>query len=110
VEAAATFDFIVSNPPYVSAAEYEKLPRDVRNFEPREALLSGPKGTEVIERLLPQSVERLKLGGHLLIETSPMIHAAVQELVAAAAGLQPCPTVKDLSRLPRIVVAKWAHG
>src|SRR5262249_48745571 len=52
----ATFDFIVSNPPYVSAAEYEKLPRDVKNYEPCEALLAGPKGTEVIERLLPQAV------------------------------------------------------
>ena len=32
-------DYVVSNPPYVSAAEYEKLPRDVKDFEPREALL-----------------------------------------------------------------------
>jgi release factor glutamine methyltransferase len=106
VDAAATFDFIVSNPPYVSAAEYEKLPRDVKNFEPREALLAGPKGTEVIERMLPQAVERLRPGGHLLIEISPMIHGAVQDLLAAVNGLQPGPTVKDLSRLPRVVVAK----
>jgi release factor glutamine methyltransferase len=106
VEGEATFDFIVSNPPYVSAAEYDKLPRDVKNFEPREALLAGPKGTEVIERLISQAAERLRPGGHLLIEISPMIHAAVQALLAAAPGLQPGPTVKDLARLPRVVQAR----
>jgi release factor glutamine methyltransferase len=106
VVAAATFDFVVSNPPYVSAAEYEKLPRDVKCYEPREALLAGAKGTEVIERLLPQAVARLRPGGHVLIEISPMIHGAVQELLAAAPSLQPGPTVKDLARLPRVVQAK----
>jgi release factor glutamine methyltransferase len=110
VDAAATFDFIVSNPPYVSAAEYENLPRDVKAFEPREALLAGPKGTEVIERLLPEAAARLRPGGHLLIEISPMIHAAVQALLAATPGLQPGPTVKDLSRLPRVVQAKKLQG
>lgn len=97
----AKFDFIVSNPPYVSAAEYEKLPRDVKNFEPREALLAGPQGTEVIERLISQAVPRLRPGGYLLIEISPMIHTAVQALLAAVPELQPGPTVKDLARLPR---------
>ena len=106
IEAGPAFDFIVSNPPYVSTAEYEKLPRDVKDFEPREALLAGPKGTEVIERLIVQAAERLRPGGHLLIEISPMIHAAVQGLLAAAPGLQPGPTVKDLARLPRVVQAK----
>ncbi|MEI8371746.1 MAG: peptide chain release factor N(5)-glutamine methyltransferase [Planctomycetota bacterium] len=106
VEAEPKFDFIVSNPPYISTAEYEKLPRDVKDFEPREALLAGPKGTEVIERLILQATERLRPGGHLLIEISPMIHSAVQALLAASPGLQPGPTVKDLARLPRVVQAR----
>ena len=100
------FDFIVSNPPYISTAEYEKLPRDVKNFEPREALLAGPQGTEVIERLILQAGERLRPGGHLLIEISPMIHTAVQAILSAAPGLQPGATIKDLARLPRVVQAK----
>jgi len=106
IAAEPKFDFIVSNPPYVSAAEYEKLPRDVKNFEPREALLAGPEGTEVIQRLISQAVERLRPDGHLLIEISPMIHSAVLALLAAMPGLQPGPTVKDLARLPRVVQAK----
>ena len=48
------FDFIVSNPPYVSVAEFEQLAAEIKKFEPREALLAGPRGTEVIERLLPR--------------------------------------------------------
>jgi release factor glutamine methyltransferase len=110
IDAAVTFDFVVSNPPYVSAAEYEKLPRDVKDFEPRDALLAGPKGTEVIERLVPQAAARLRPGGHLIVEISPMIHAVVQELLAAIPGLRPEPTVKDLARLPRVVRAKRDEG
>ena len=106
IDAEPKFDFIMSNPPYVTTAEYEKLPRDVKNFEPREALVAGPKGTEVIECLIVQAAQRLRPGGHLLIEISPMIHDAVQALLAAAPGLQPGPTVKDLARLPRVVQAK----
>jgi release factor glutamine methyltransferase len=100
------FDIIVSNPPYVSAAEYENLPPDVKNFEPREALLSGPKGTEVIERLIPQAAQRLRPGGSLLIEISPMINDAVLALLASAAGLRTGPTIKDLGRLPRVAQAR----
>jgi release factor glutamine methyltransferase len=105
IAAEPAFEFIVSNPPYVSAAEYEELPRDVKDFEPREALLAGPNGTEVIQRLIPQAVQRLRPGGHLLIEISPMIRSAVQAILAAVPELQSGPTVKDLARLPRVVQA-----
>jgi len=47
--AGATFDFVVSNPPYVSEEEYADLDRTVRDFEPRLALVAGPSGAEVIE-------------------------------------------------------------
>ena len=39
----AQFDFVVSNPPYVSTEEYRQLPVDVRDYEPREALVAGPR-------------------------------------------------------------------
>jgi len=98
-------DFVVSNPPYVSAAEFEQLPDDVRKFEPRQALVGGPTGTEIIARLIPQAAERLAVGGHLLIEISPMIETAVQELVQAESRLRLEPTIKDLARLPRVIQA-----
>ena len=42
--AGVSFDFIASNPPYVSESEYEQLARDVRDFEPPVALFGGPDG------------------------------------------------------------------
>ncbi|MFW6125330.1 MAG: peptide chain release factor N(5)-glutamine methyltransferase, partial [Pirellulales bacterium] len=83
VPRSARFGFIVSNPPYVSEAELERLPTVVRDHEPAGALLAGERGTEVIERLVPQAAERLRPGGHLLIEVSPMIAAAVEGLLDA---------------------------
>lgn len=100
------FDFIASNPPYVRTSEYESLAPDVKKYEPQGALVAGPKGTEVIEQLIPQAAERLHPGGHLLVEISPMIHDDVQALLMADDRFEPLPTIKDLARLPRIVQAK----
>ncbi len=106
VPAAACFDFILSNPPYVSTAEFERLPATVRDFEPRTALVAGPQGTEVIARLIPQAADRLVGGGHLLLETSPMVHESVRALVGAEPRLELGPTIKDLARLSRVVQAR----
>lgn len=101
-----TFDFVISNPPYVTEAEFAELSPDVRNYEPRGALVSGPLGTEVIARLIPQATERLRPGGSLLIEISPMIHEAVLALLAAEDRLVPGETVRDYSRQARVVQAQ----
>ena len=106
VAADRRFDFVVSNPPYVSAAEMEKLAPDVRKYEPHAALLAGPKGTEVIERLIPQAAERLRPGGHLLMEVSPMIHDAVRSLLNSDGRFEVGTTIKDIARLPRVVQAR----
>lgn len=101
-----TFQIVASNPPYVSEAEFDKLSPGVRNFEPRMALVAGPKGTEVIERLVPQAAERLADGGWLVMEVSPMIEPLVRELIAARGDFQLHPTLKDLAGHPRVVQAK----
>jgi release factor glutamine methyltransferase len=101
-------DFVASNPPYVSEAEWESLPPDVKKYEPRTALVAGPLGTEVIARLIPQAAERLRPGGHLLMEISPMIHEAVGKLIEAEPRWELQPTVKDLARHARVVVARRA--
>jgi release factor glutamine methyltransferase len=106
VPADRRFDFIVSNPPYVTAAELENLAPDVRKFEPQAAILAGPRGTEVIESLVAQAAERLRSGGHLLMEISPTIHDAVRTLLESDGRFQLGPTIKDLARLPRVVQAR----
>ena len=62
------FDIIVSNPPYISAAEYKELPQGVKDFEPRLALWAGQTGVEFYEKLIYQSKNHLKKDGWLLME------------------------------------------
>ncbi len=100
------FDIVASNPPYISEPEYQQLSKTVKDYEPRSALVAGPRGTEVIERLIPQAAERLNPGGWLLIEVSPMIEPQVRTLVEADQRLALEPTVKDLAGQPRVVQAR----
>jgi release factor glutamine methyltransferase len=99
------FDYIVSNPPYVATGEMNQLATDVRGHEPHLALVAGEKGTDVIVPLIEQAVPRLKPGGALLIEVSPMIAADVERLVREQPSLELGPTIKDLARLARVVQA-----
>jgi release factor glutamine methyltransferase len=104
--ASMKFNFIVSNPPYVSESEWAELARDVRDFEPRTALVAGPRGTEIIQRLIPQVAERLIPGGRLLTEISPMIEADVRKLLEGDTHFEQISTIKDLAGLARVVQAR----
>ena len=107
---AGPWDYIVSNPPYVREDEFDSLPPDVRLHEPREALVAGPTGCELIARLLPQAAERLAPGGWLLIEVGPATAAAAEQLVAETQGLIAEPTLPDAAGLPRIIQARRADA
>ena len=106
IRAEQKFRIVASNPPYVSQAEFATMAPSVRNFEPQLALVAGPRGTEVIERLVPQAAERLLPGGWLLLEVSPMIEPAVREIVMASKLFDPGPTLKDSAGHARVVQAK----
>jgi release factor glutamine methyltransferase len=104
--AAGPFDCIVSNPPYVRADEFAGLPRDVRDHEPKSALVAGPTGVEVVERLVEAAESRLATGGWLLVEIGPTTAAAAEGIIARRPGLVPGPTLADMAGLPRIVQAR----
>ena len=99
------FDWIVSNPPYVSSSEYEQLDAEVKDYEPQTALLAGPKGTEIIEKLLPQARQKLNENGRILIELSPMIADAVVALFDTNQWKN-VKLLKDLAGFNRIVSAE----
>jgi release factor glutamine methyltransferase len=105
VSAELQFDYIVSNPPYVSTAEMAELAKDVREHEPQVALHAGERGTDVIALLVEQAAVRLKPGGALLIEISPMIAAEVEQLINNTAGLKLGATIRDLAGHQRVVQA-----
>jgi release factor glutamine methyltransferase len=100
------FHFVASNPPYISTDELEALMPEVRDHEPRLALAAGAAGTDVIERLVPQAAERLRVGGTLLIEISPMIQQAVIDLIIADGRYKTPSVAKDLSGNARLVTAR----
>lgn len=98
-----SFDFVVSNPPYVGESEQDSVQLDVRKFEPRNAVFAGPKGTEVIERLIPQAHEVLKPGGWLVMEISGTIASRVRELLQDWSDVQ---ITNDLQGIPRVISAQ----
>jgi release factor glutamine methyltransferase len=100
-----TFDFVVSNPPYVGESEEDEVQLEVRKFEPRNAVFAGPTGLEVIERLIPQAREVLKPGGWLVMEISGTIAGRVQELLSDWENVQ---ITNDLQGIPRVASARKA--
>ena len=98
------FDLIVSNPPYVGDEELAQLEPEVRLYEPRLALTSGPRGTEIIERILDQ-VSR----GTLLMEVGYGQEGAIRAL-AKEKRFKVEAFVNDLAGIPRVVVLSRPHG
>jgi release factor glutamine methyltransferase len=101
--AADSYDFVVSNPPYVPESEPEKAQREVREFEPKVAVFAGESGLEVYRRLVPQARAALKPGGWLVVEIGFSQAAAVQELLRDWAELRMAP---DLQGIPRVVAGR----
>ncbi len=99
-------DLIVSNPPYVSHDEWDKLPEEIRLHEPREALDGGPDGLRVIRELVAGSPGHLKPGGWLLLEVGHTQAPAVKELMAATGALEELETVRDYGRIERVVIGR----
>jgi release factor glutamine methyltransferase len=100
------FDAVVSNPPYVGTREQGTLAPQVRQHEPAAALFGGEHGTETIARLIPQAAERLRPGGWLILEVSPLVADAVAKLIADSGAFEPAALSKDLAGLVRVLKAK----
>src|SRR5580704_9478334 len=100
---AGTFDFVVSNPPYVGLSEEDEVQLEVRKFEPRGAVFAGPTGLEVIEKLIPAAHAALKPGGYFITEISGSIADGVRSLLAA---WQDITITNDLQNIPRVATAR----
>jgi release factor glutamine methyltransferase len=99
----ASFDLVVSNPPYVGDSEEDSVQLEVRKFEPHNAVFAGPTGLEVIERLIPQALTVLKSGGWLVFEISGGIAQAVRRQLA---GWEDVELTNDLQGIARVAAAR----
>jgi release factor glutamine methyltransferase len=100
---AGTFDFVVSNPPYVGESEEDQVQLEVRKFEPRSAVFAGPTGLEVIARLIPQARAVLRPGGWLVMEISGSIAGGIKHLLS---GWEHVQITNDLQGIPRVASAQ----
>lgn len=96
-------DVVVSNPPYVAAGE--RLPSEVRDWEPFGALVPGPRGLEAYEAIVPQVGEWLVDGGSLVFEIGDEQGRAVSDLVRSHGFASVC-VHRDLVGRERVVVAR----
>ncbi len=96
-------EVVVSNPPYVPAANRETLQREVRDWEPPLALFAGTSGLCVYERLIPEARRVLKSGGILALEIGFGQSDAVTEL---ARGWNELRVIPDLAGIPRVLVCR----
>ncbi|MBI2170239.1 MAG: peptide chain release factor N(5)-glutamine methyltransferase [Actinobacteria bacterium] len=100
---------IVSNPPYVGADEFDELPPEVRDHEPREALVGGPTGIEALEEIVVGAPPWLAPDGALVCELAPAQATRAVKL-AVAAGFAEAEVRPDLAGRDRVLVARRPQG
>jgi release factor glutamine methyltransferase len=96
------FDLILANLPYVSEAEWGGLEPEVTEWEPREALLAGADGLDVLRAAIPAAVG---LAPALALEVGAGQAPATRELLAEA-GFGTVETRPDLAGIPRLVIGR----
>jgi release factor glutamine methyltransferase len=102
------FDLVVCNPPYIAAAEVEALAPDVRDWEPRRALTSGPTGLEAYRRISAGLAGVLAPGGRALFEVGAGQFPAAAA-VFDSAGFPGAVAHADLDRRERVLEIRAAH-
>ena len=99
------WDALVSNPPYLTAGEYQGLDRSVRDWEPEGALSDGADGLATTRRLVLQARDVVRAGGLLGLEVDSSRAAAVAGL-ASEAGWVDVSVYEDLFGRARYVLAR----
>jgi len=104
---AGDHDLIVSNPPYLTEAEVAEADPEVREFDPKSALIAPEEGLADLRRILTDAPKFLRTGGWVLCETGIEQHAALAEL-SAGLGYAEAVGLPDMSGRPRFWKARQA--
>ncbi|MFZ0034979.1 MAG: peptide chain release factor N(5)-glutamine methyltransferase [Sedimentisphaerales bacterium] len=100
------FDLIVCNPPYVSAAEFEKLDKNVKEYEPKLALFAGDDGLDIYRRIIEKVEQFLKPNAALMLEVGYDQGQAVRQLLEQIGRFSEITIEKDFRGNGRVVIAK----
>jgi release factor glutamine methyltransferase len=100
------FDLIVCNPPYVSTAEFEKLNKNVRDYEPKTALFGGDDGLDICRRIIEKADDFLKADAALMLEVGYRQGREVEELLEERGCFGQIAIEKDFHDNDRIAIGK----
>jgi release factor glutamine methyltransferase len=100
------FDIIVSNPPYITDAEYAQLPAGVKDYEPPEALLAGAQGMDFYRKIIDEAPGHLKNNGWLLLEIGATQRELVINIAEASGHYIDISIRHDYAGLPRVIKAR----
>lgn len=100
------FDLILSNPPYIARADVERLPREIRQYEPRLALDGGEDGLDFHRALVREAFSYLRPGGWMLLELGAGQREKVEALFREKDGFSNVKVRKDLSGIDRVIEAQ----
>lgn len=101
----ASFDLVVSNPPYVATPELDALEPEVRDHDPRLALDGGPDGLDAYRAVVPETLRVLKPGGLFFVEIGWTQADDVSTLFREA-GAEDVRVVRDLGDRDRVVAGR----
>ncbi|MGA8572924.1 MAG: peptide chain release factor N(5)-glutamine methyltransferase [Desulfobaccales bacterium] len=97
------FALLVANLPYVPRAQWEQLPREIRDYEPQQALWGGEDGLELIRTLTKEAHHYLRPGGCLALEVGEGQAGEVLELLRQTEAYQGLETLADYQGIPRVL-------
>ncbi|MBM4274510.1 MAG: peptide chain release factor N(5)-glutamine methyltransferase [Deltaproteobacteria bacterium] len=100
------FSMVVANLPYIPRPVWEGLPKDIKEFEPREALLGGEDGTDLLKALIGQAHQVLLPGGWLALEVADGMAPKVAQLITETTAYGPPEILKDYQGADRVVRAR----
>jgi len=106
VDSDRGFDLIVCNPPYVSAPEYEKLDKNIKDYEPKLALYAGEDGLDIYRKISEKADDFLKSDAALMLELGYSQGPAVKELLEKTGTFAEINIEKDPHNNDRIAIAK----
>ncbi|KKL85211.1 hypothetical protein LCGC14_1956990, partial [marine sediment metagenome] len=99
-------DFIVSNPPYVKEADWNKLEPEIIEHEPRDALVGGKDGLRFYKRIIREAPEWLRPEGFLILEVGETQAETITKLIETKGHFENIEITKDLQKIDRIVSAR----
>ncbi|MEM6414060.1 MAG: peptide chain release factor N(5)-glutamine methyltransferase [Pseudomonadota bacterium] len=98
-----SFDLIVANPPYIKSDVADTLNKDIVNYEDPCALFSGRDGFDAYRTIIPTINDRLRQGGHAVIEIGAGQRPEIEKLIAKA-GARFQSAYRDLNGIDRAIV------